>query len=78
MKSDRVLDCTGYLCPLPVVKTKLLIEEMKQGEILEVISDDPGAKRDFPAWCEETGNKLLKMEEEQKGVMFYIRKKGKR
>lgn len=75
MNVDKVLDCLGFYCPLPVVKTKLEMEGMKEGEVLEVKSDDPGAKKDFPAWCSETGNELLKTEEKDGEFLFYIKKK---
>ncbi|RLD15867.1 MAG: hypothetical protein DRI36_06530 [Caldiserica bacterium] len=54
MREDRVLDCTGFYCPLPIVKTKLELEKMKEGEILKVLADDPGAKSDFPSWCKQS------------------------
>lgn len=76
MDTDRKLDCMGLYCPLPVVKTKLELEDMKEGEVIEITADDPGAKKDFPAWCEETGNELLKTEEKDGEFIFYI-KKGK-
>jgi len=71
----RLLDCTGFFCPLPVVKTKLALESMKSGEVLKVTADDPGAKKDFPAWCSATGNGLIRTEERDGTFVFYIRKK---
>ena len=64
------------LCPMPIIKTKKVIQELQPGEILEVIADDPGAKEDFPAWCEQTGNELLKLEEKENGDIYvYIKKR---
>ena len=34
IKADKVLDCKGLSCPLPVLKTKKAIEELKSGQIL--------------------------------------------
>lgn len=75
MDFKRELDCAGLFCPLPVVNTKLELEELQPGEVLKVIADDPGSKEDFPAWCSETGNKLLKTEESDGEFIFYIEKK---
>ncbi len=75
MKPDKVLDCTGLFCPLPVVKTKLMMADMTSGEVLELIADDPGAKKDVPAWCDSTGEELLKVEDIQNEFRFYIKKK---
>lgn len=74
MKPDRVLDCRGNSCPLPVVKTKLLLDELDGGEILEVIADDPASKSDFPAWCEANEVELLEIIEEGGVFHFFIRK----
>jgi len=61
---------------MPIIKTKKVIQELQPGEILEVIADDPGAKEDFPAWCEQTGNELLKLEEKENGDIYvYIKKR---
>lgn len=75
MEIDKELDCIGFYCPLPVVKTKVELENMASGEILKISADDPGAKSDFPAWCNETGNTLLKTEENDGEYVFYIKKK---
>jgi len=74
MKADRTLDCIGLFCPMPIVKTKIKLEGMEEGMILEVLADDPGAKSDFPAWCQATGNKLFEVEEENGILKFYIQK----
>lgn len=73
IKVDSTLDCTGLLCPMPVVKTKLVIEDLKPGQILKVISTDKGAKKDFPSFCTETGHSLIKTEEDKGIYTFFIR-----
>jgi len=35
------------------------------GQVLEVVSDDEGIKKDMPAWCETTGHQMMGLEEEQ-------------
>lgn len=72
---NRVLDARGLDCPLPIVKTKKLVEEMDTGEILKVLATDPGSKRDFESWCKKTGNNLLEASEND-GVFTYVIKKG--
>lgn len=70
MKSDHTLDCMGLLCPMPVVNTALRLEEMKEGEVLEIVADDKGIKLDMPAWCEATGQEFVGIE--QKGNEFHV------
>jgi tRNA 2-thiouridine synthesizing protein A len=72
---SKVLDARGLSCPLPIVKTKKLIEEMEKGETLKVLATDPGSKRDFESWCKKTGNTLLESSFKD-GVFTYIIRKG--
>ena len=46
------LDIRGKVCPMTFVYTKLKLEEMNSGEILEVILDFPAALKTIPANCE--------------------------
>ena len=57
--ADHVLDVKGLKCPMPVLKTKVRFKTMSPGEILEVITTDPGSRKDLPAWAAKTGNHLL-------------------
>jgi tRNA 2-thiouridine synthesizing protein A len=68
---DKILDVRGLRCPMPIVKANNAIKEMRVGEIIKVISTDPGSRRDFESWCKKTGNKLLEISEEG-GVFTYI------
>jgi tRNA 2-thiouridine synthesizing protein A len=71
---NKTLDASGLSCPLPIVKTKKEIDTMTSGQILEVISTDPGSKNDMTAWCNRTGNKLLDSSEEGGKFKFYVQK----
>jgi tRNA 2-thiouridine synthesizing protein A len=75
-KAHRYLDARGLRCPMPAVKSALALEEMSGGEILQLLSDDPVSKRDIPAWCQSTGNEVVKQEEEDSVIRFTIRKKS--
>ncbi len=75
MKADRTIDCTGLYCPMPVVKTKLELENMQSGEVLEVLADDPGFEKDLPNWCELSGEKFLGIFKEGNKLKGYVRKK---
>jgi len=74
MKTDQTLDCVGLYCPMPIFKTSEKIEELKPGEVLEVVADDKGIKMDMPAWCETTGHEFLGMEEEGGEIKVYVKK----
>ncbi len=74
MKADQSLDCMGLYCPMPIVKTAAKIKQLKTGEVLEVVADDVGIKKDMPAWCEATGHECLGVEEEGKEIKVYVKK----
>ena len=74
MKADKVLDCVGLYCPMPIVKTAKMIKEMKAGEVLEVIADDKGIKQDMPAWCQATGHECLGIEDSGREIKVFVKK----
>jgi len=74
MKADQSLDCIGLYCPMPIYETSKKIQELKKGEVLEIIADDVGIKKDMPAWAETTGNEFLGIEEEGSEIRAYVKK----
>ena len=74
IKEDRILDAKGLNCPLPILKTKVLLNKMQAGEILYVEATDPHSVIDFEAYCARTDHELLNIEEEEKLFKFYIRR----
>jgi tRNA 2-thiouridine synthesizing protein A len=74
MNYDKLLDAKGLACPMPIVKTKKMINELESGQVLEVHATDKGAKKDLAAWAKSTGNELLRDEEENGVFKFWIKK----
>jgi tRNA 2-thiouridine synthesizing protein A len=74
IKEDQVLDCSGMLCPLPVVKTSKAIKAMEIGQVLKMVATDPGAPPDMEAWSRQTGNELLRSMQEDGKFVFFIRR----
>ena len=64
MQSDVTLDTLGLFCPMPIIMTSKKIKELTPGQVLQVLSDDEGIKKDMPAWCQTTGHQMLGLEEE--------------
>jgi tRNA 2-thiouridine synthesizing protein A len=75
LKPDKFLDCTGLLCPMPVVKTKKAIKEMQVGQILEMVATDPGSIPDMEAWAKQTQHELLSAQKEGEGKFRFLIKK---
>ena len=71
---STTLDTTGLLCPLPVLKARKALKAMAPGAILEVLASDPGAVKDFAAFCRTTGHQLVDSSEAAGVFRFAIRK----
>ncbi|RPI82008.1 MAG: sulfurtransferase TusA family protein [Chloroflexi bacterium] len=74
LHADKVLDCSGMSCPLPVVKTSKAIKEIEIGQVLLLIATDPGSKADMEAWSRQTGNDLLDAHEEDGKFIYYFKR----
>ncbi len=68
------LDTSGLLCPIPIIKAKRALAAMAGGQVLRVVSTDPGAARDMLALTAKTGDTLLEQTSENKKFIFYLRK----
>ncbi|RFU64680.1 sulfurtransferase TusA family protein [Peribacillus glennii] len=74
MNAAKILDAKGLACPMPIVKTKKAINELESGQVLEVHATDKGAKADMTAWAKSTGHELVRHEEENDVLKFWIKK----
>jgi len=77
MSEAVVLDAKGLRCPLPVLKAKKALRDVPEGGLLRVLATDPGAVKDFPAFCQTTGNELVSSTQEEDVFIFDIRKSAK-
>jgi tRNA 2-thiouridine synthesizing protein A len=72
--ANQTLDASGLACPMPIIKTKKAVDSMQVGEVLKMISTDPGSVSDVKAWTGKTGHELLGHEEAEGKYVFYIKK----
>ncbi len=73
---DKQIDCTGLFCPMPIVKTREAIKEMAVGQLLEMLSDDPGSDPDMKSWARASGNELIDVSRRGAVYHFFVRKTG--
>ncbi len=71
--ADQTLDTKGMSCPLPILKAKKALGGVPTGGTLEVLATDPGAVKDFAAFCRQTGNELLESTEDGGVYSFVIK-----
>lgn len=74
-KPDKTLDCSGLLCPMPVVKTSKAMKELQVDQILELIATDPGSMPDMEAWARQTQHELLLSEKVGEDKFHFMIKK---
>lgn len=70
------LDCSGLLCPLPVYKAALVLNKLDEGQVLRLVTTDPGALRDIPAMARQRGDTLVEVLEND-GKQVFVVKKGR-
>ena len=74
IQSDVQLNAKGLACPMPIIKTKKAMQQLAEGQVLEVQATDKGSVADLAAWCKAVGNQYIGSREEN-GVLFhYVRK----
>jgi tRNA 2-thiouridine synthesizing protein A len=71
---DDKIDLRGVLCPINFVKTKLKLEMLDSGQVLEIILDDGEPIRSVPRSIKEEGHKVVKVENIEGAYRLLIRK----
>ena len=74
LKIAKTLDTSGLSCPMPIVKTKKAINGLEIGDLLEMISTDPGSIPDMEAWARQTQHELVETHDEGSSYRFIIKK----
>ncbi|EKF34993.1 sulfurtransferase TusA family protein [Bacillus xiamenensis] len=74
MTSDHILDVTGLACPMPIIRTKKKMNDLAEGQVLEIHATDKGAKADLAAWAKSSGHELITQTDEGDVLKFWVRK----
>lgn len=74
ISADKSLDIRGVACPMTWVKTKLMLETMNTGEILDVKLDSEDAIRDIPKSAKSEGHKVIQLEKEDDYFILWIQR----
>ena len=74
VKPGRTLDCLGLYCPEPVFRTRMELDNMKIGEILEVLADDPGAEADIKSLVKRLEQEIVSVRKDENTVRILVKK----
>jgi TusA-related sulfurtransferase len=72
MDYTKEIDTRGLNCPLPILKAKKALSELVSGDVLKVLSTDPGSMRDFQLFAKQTGNELVGQQELPGGEFAHL------
>ena len=72
-KADCEVDARGLNCPLPILRAKRALNDMKSGQTVRILATDPASVRDFQAFARQTGSELVD-HGEQDGAFFFVMK----
>ncbi len=70
-----LLDVSGYVCPHPQIYTKKSLEKVSEGDVVQVVLDNPSSVETIAQMCDQAGNEML--ERKTEGGKIYLKiKKG--
>lgn len=75
MNFDKELDARGLACPLPVLKTKRAMADLKPGQVLKIVATDSGTPREMRDFVALTGHELLLSAEQDGEYTIILRKR---
>jgi tRNA 2-thiouridine synthesizing protein A len=76
MEFDKECDARNLNCPLPILRCKKSLSDIKPTQILKITATDPGSVKDFQAFCKQTGHELLQLDQADSEFTFYIKKRA--
>jgi tRNA 2-thiouridine synthesizing protein A len=57
-RPDATVEARGVLCPVPIIRLARAASTLPVGSLVELLTDDPAAQFDVPAWCRLRGHVL--------------------
>ena len=74
MDIDRELDARGLNCPVPLMKAKKVLAELRSGQVLRVLATDGGSMRDFLAYARQAGHDMISQDHVGKDYIHVMRR----
>lgn len=74
VEPNKTLDCLGLYCPEPVFRTRMELDDMRIGEVLEVLADDPAAEADIRSLVKRLEQEIVDVGKDGNAVRILIKK----
>jgi len=74
VEPNRTLDCLGLYCPEPVFRTRIELDDIRIGEVLEVLADDPAAEADIQSLVKRLEQEIVDVSKDGNTVRILIKK----
>jgi tRNA 2-thiouridine synthesizing protein A len=74
LNEDIELDLTGLQCPMPLLKTKLALNNMQSQQILKVVATDPGSEKDFHLFVAQSNHQILDFQKDGTAYSYWIKR----
>ena len=72
-----MVDLTGLTCPGPILGAREILDGLRDGQVLLLLSDCPGTRDDLFAWARQTGNEVIHTQPRERGATGYYLRKGR-
>jgi len=72
MEADLELDCRDMRCPLPIIALANAIGDVSVDHTVAVVTNDPAARADVPAWCRMRGHEYLAQDAAPDGIARFV------
>lgn len=69
------VDARGLVCPMPTLRLAQAIKRVQVGDLVELVSDDPGSEENMAAWTKNTGQELVSAAHDGKIHTYQVRRK---
>ena len=76
MQADRFLDITHLVCPVTYVKVSIVLDELEEGQILEIRMNAGEPIQNVPRSLKEDGHKIRQVIENADGTFTVFAEKG--
>lgn len=76
MKSDEFIDITDVVCPITFVKVKIALEDMDDGQILEIKLNEGEPVQNIPRSLKDENHKVLELNDNGNGTFNLFVEKG--